>query len=271
MGRSNLSRQKLTVSELARIAGVGPDSIRQYERIGLVPKAERSSAGYRLWAAREVQYLKWVAPAKRAGFTLHELAEIFRMYRAGRAPCRKVQDLLRQKLAYLDRNVDELSALRAQLRGVFVRWEGRLRRASSGEFVPLFDDLREVPFTQPTTALKKQQWRNTMIYALVTFHVQSSKINEFESLHRALAQFISGQPGCIEIKVHRSLKKKDPQEYVVYGAWESKEAWESAHQTTEFKTQFKNLPVEQHTLSSASFFDVAYSYQEGEVALAELM
>jgi DNA-binding transcriptional MerR regulator len=122
MGRSNLSRQKLTVSELARIAGVGPDSIRQYERIGLVPKAERSSAGYRLWAAREVQYLKWVAPAKRAGFTLHELAEIFRMYRAGRAPCRKVQDLLRQKLAYLDRNVDELSALRAQLRGVFVRY-----------------------------------------------------------------------------------------------------------------------------------------------------
>lgn len=155
-GRSNVSPQKLTVSKLARIAGVGPDSIRHYERIGLVPKAERSSAGYRLWAAREVQYLKWVAPAKRAGFTLHELAEIFRMYRAGSAPCRTVQGLLRQKLADLDRKVDELSALRTQLSGVLVRWEGRLRRAS-GDFVPLFDDLHDVPVTQPTTALARKR------------------------------------------------------------------------------------------------------------------
>lgn len=103
-----------------------------------------------------------------------------------------------------------------------------------------------------------------MIYALVTFHVQPSKVYEFESLHRALARFISGQPGCIAVKVHRSLKKR--QEYVVYGTWESKEAWESAHQTVEFKTQFQNLPIEQHTLSSASFFEAAYAYQGGEVA-----
>jgi hypothetical protein len=57
-------------------------------------------------------------------------------------------------------------------------------------------------------------------------------------------------------KVHGSQKKKDPQEYVVYGAWESKEAWEGANLTAGFKTQFKNPPVEQHTLSSASFFEV---------------
>ena len=49
-----MSPQKLTVSELARIAGVRPDSIRHHERIGLVPKAEQSPAGYRLWTAREV-------------------------------------------------------------------------------------------------------------------------------------------------------------------------------------------------------------------------
>lgn len=103
-----------------------------------------------------------------------------------------------------------------------------------------------------------------MIYALVTFHVQPSKVDEFEFLHRGLARFISGQPGCIAVRVHRSLK--NPQEYVVYGTWESKQAWESAHQTTEFKTQFQNLPIEQHTLSSASFFEAAYSYQGGEVA-----
>jgi len=103
-----------------------------------------------------------------------------------------------------------------------------------------------------------------MIYALVTFHVQPSKVHEFESRHRGLARFISGQPGCIAVKVHRSLKNS--QEYVVYGTWESKEAWESAHQTAEFKTQFRNLPIEHHTLSSASFFEAAYTYKNGETA-----
>jgi len=151
-----MSPQKLTVSELAHIAGVGPDSIRHYERIGLVPKAERSPAGYRLWTAREVQYLKWVAPAKRAGFTLGELAEIFRMYRAGSAPCRAVRDLLQHKLTDLDREIGELSNLRTQLGRVFVRWKGRLGRASSGDFVPLFDDLHEVPIKQSATALKRK-------------------------------------------------------------------------------------------------------------------
>lgn len=101
-----------------------------------------------------------------------------------------------------------------------------------------------------------------MMYTLVSFHVQPSKIHEFESLHRALAQFMSGQSGCLEVKVHRSLKNS--QEYVVYGTWESKEAWERAHQTAEFKTQFQNLPIEQHTLSSASFFELAYGYKGGE-------
>jgi len=147
--------QKLTVSKLARIAGVGPDSIRIYERIGIVPRAERSPAGYRIWNAREVQYLKWVAPAKRAGFTLHELAEIFRRYRAGSPPCRAVQGLLQRKLADLNREIDELSTLRIKLRRVLARWKGRLRHAAPGEFVPLFDDLLDVPITQTRAALTR--------------------------------------------------------------------------------------------------------------------
>jgi len=101
-----------------------------------------------------------------------------------------------------------------------------------------------------------------MIHTLVKFQVQASKIHEFESLHRALLQSMSGQHGCVEIKVHRSLKT--PQEYVVYGTWESKDAWDRAHQTEEFKAQFQKLPIEAHTLSSASFFELAYRYDRKE-------
>jgi quinol monooxygenase YgiN len=97
-----------------------------------------------------------------------------------------------------------------------------------------------------------------MMHTLVSFHVQPSKVDEFESLHRAIAQLMSGQPGCTEIRVHRSMK--NPLEYVVYGTWASKDAWDRAHQTVEFKKQFQRLPIEHHTLSSASFFELAYAY-----------
>jgi len=93
---------------------------------------------------------------------------------------------------------------------------------------------------------------------LVTFHVQPARVHEFESLHRALLQSMCAQNGCIEIRVHKSLKT--PQEYLVYGTWESKEAWDRAHQTEEFRTNFQKLPIERHTLTSASFYEVVYVY-----------
>lgn len=98
-----------------------------------------------------------------------------------------------------------------------------------------------------------------MIHTLVSFQVHPSKVHDFESRHRALLQCMSGQPGCVEIRTHRSLK--NPQEYVVYGTWESKEAWERAHQTEEFRTHFQSLPIETHSLSSASFYELAYGYK----------
>jgi quinol monooxygenase YgiN len=97
-----------------------------------------------------------------------------------------------------------------------------------------------------------------MINTLVKFQVEAAKTHEFEAQHRALLQSMSGKKGCIEIVVNRSLKT--PGEYVVYGTWESKEAWDRAHQTEEFRNQFQELPIQSHTLSSSSFFELAYRY-----------
>lgn len=152
-----MSPQKLKVSQLARIAGVGSDSIRHYERIGILPTAERSAGGYRMWNAHDVRYLKWIAAAKRAGFTLSELTEIFGMYRAGSPPCHAVRGVLQRKLGDMDQQIHELSTLRSKLRSVLARWNGRLSRAAPGEFVSLFDDLSNVPATSTTTAPLRQR------------------------------------------------------------------------------------------------------------------
>ena len=102
-----------------------------------------------------------------------------------------------------------------------------------------------------------------MIHTLVIFHVQPGRAAEFESVHRKLVELMGVQPGCIEIKAHRSLT--NPLEYMVYGSWEKKEVWERAHQIPRFKELFKSLPLTEHTLSSGSFFELVYATNgEGE-------
>jgi quinol monooxygenase YgiN len=95
-----------------------------------------------------------------------------------------------------------------------------------------------------------------MISTLVIFQVVAGRAAEFEAAHRELIALMGRQPGCIEIRAHRSLK--DPLEYMVYGSWGDKEAWECAHQTPRFKELFKSLPLVEHTLSRGSFFEPLY-------------
>ena len=96
-----------------------------------------------------------------------------------------------------------------------------------------------------------------MIQTFILFHVQARKNSEFELTHRKIVEIMSDQPGCVEIKAHRSIS--DPSEYMVYGTWKNKKAWEDAHQIPEFKRLFKSLPVVKHTLSLSSFFELAYT------------
>lgn len=155
-----MSQTQCTIGALARLAGVSPDTIRHYERIGLVPRGERTSAGYRVWKQSQVQYLRWLPAAKRAGFMLRELADIFRDYRSGVAPCRAVRDLLRRKIVNLDAEIAELKLTRRQLATVLTRSNQRLRRANPKDFVPLLDDLDAVTSRAERRANVHTKWRH---------------------------------------------------------------------------------------------------------------
>ncbi|MFQ5753828.1 MAG: MerR family DNA-binding transcriptional regulator [bacterium] len=150
-----MPQKKCTVGVLARLAGVSPDSIRHYERIGILPRAERTSSGYRVWSMQVVQYIKWLGPARGAGFTLRELAEVFRIYRSGVPPCGVVRDILDQKLIRLSAKIEELSMIHSELKKALTQWNRKLRQAPPGEFVPLFDHLDCRPPLQIEEAFKQ--------------------------------------------------------------------------------------------------------------------
>jgi MerR family transcriptional regulator, mercuric resistance operon regulatory protein len=106
--------EQLTVAGLAARVGVSPDAVRYYERLGLLPPPERSTAGYRRYDQGAVQRLRFVKGAQRVGLRLREIAELEIVDR-GQCPCGHTEALLRQRLAEVAVELARLGALRGEL------------------------------------------------------------------------------------------------------------------------------------------------------------
>jgi MerR family copper efflux transcriptional regulator len=130
--------------ELARICGVSPDTIRHYERVGVLPAAVRGANGYRLFPASSVARVQLIRRALAIGFSLAELERILKERDGGAPPCRSVRTLAGEKLETLDRRIAEMMALRDDLTRLIDEWDGRLAATPDGEPARLL----EVP-TEP--------------------------------------------------------------------------------------------------------------------------
>ena len=112
--------------ELARLCGVSPDTIRHYERVGVLPPAVRGANGYRRFPRASVERVLLIRRAMAIGFSLEEMQRILRQRDGGTAPCRNVRALAGEKLAALDRRIEELQALREDLVRMIEEWDERL-------------------------------------------------------------------------------------------------------------------------------------------------
>jgi DNA-binding transcriptional MerR regulator len=105
----------LTISALAGSLGLSTDTLRYYERLGLLPQTERTASGYRLYGEEAVERLSFVCAAKRMGLRLADIKELLDVRDRGQCPCGHTQDLVERRLAEVDGEIQELSAVRGQL------------------------------------------------------------------------------------------------------------------------------------------------------------
>ena len=126
---------------LAKSAGVSPDTIRHYERIGVLPRATRTEAGYRVYPASAVERVLIVQRALRIGFTLAELAEVLKARDAGGAPCRRVYQLAQEKLKGIEGDIEALKRTKQYLKKVLTDWEQRIQRSGPGQKSHLLHSL----------------------------------------------------------------------------------------------------------------------------------
>jgi DNA-binding transcriptional MerR regulator len=128
---------------LAKAAGVSPDTIRHYERIGILPRASRTESGYRIYPANAVERVLIAQRALRIGFTLAELAEVLKARDAGGAPCHRVYQLAQQKLAGIAADIAALKRTERYLKKVLSDWEQRMQRAGPAQKAHLLYSLSE--------------------------------------------------------------------------------------------------------------------------------
>ncbi len=131
----------LAPSEIARQCGVSPDTLRHYERKGLLPRPARTGCGHRRYPAGTVARVLLVQRALVVGFTLDELARVLRERDRGDAPCRGVRDLVATRLADLEDRLRQLTALRRELRQLLTTWDRTLAATPAGQPAHLLQSL----------------------------------------------------------------------------------------------------------------------------------
>ena len=105
----------MRVAELAAAAGVGPDTVRYYERTGLLAPPPRTSGGYRSFPESAVERLRFIQGCQRLGLRLKEIGELLSLRDTGECPCEPAELLLRRRIAEIDAEAARLAALRADL------------------------------------------------------------------------------------------------------------------------------------------------------------
>src|ERR1700704_6957663 len=94
--------------ELARQAGVSTDTLRHYERLGLLLKAPRTPGGYRDYPAQTLERVRLIRRALSVGFSLPELTAILKIRDQGGVPCQQVRAIAESKLTQVKEKIREL-------------------------------------------------------------------------------------------------------------------------------------------------------------------
>ncbi|MDT5268640.1 MAG: hypothetical protein QOH49_826 [Acidobacteriota bacterium] len=127
--------------ELARAAGVSTDTLRHYERKGVLGAPRRSANGYREYPPEALARVLLVRRALAFGFTLDELARVLRTRERGGVPCQEVRALAAGKLEEVESRLRDLHVLRGELRAILGEWDERLAGAADGGRAGLLESL----------------------------------------------------------------------------------------------------------------------------------
>jgi DNA-binding transcriptional MerR regulator len=122
----------MRIGQLAHASGVSADTIRYYEKIGLLPRAPRTPSGYREYPGGAANRIRVIRNAVQLGFPLGEIAKVLRVRDAGGTPCRQVRDYAQALVGQIEQRIGELETERQAMLAMIGAWDGKLEQARGG-------------------------------------------------------------------------------------------------------------------------------------------
>lgn len=113
----------MQVIECARAAGVSPDTVRHYTRLGLIKAESRSNSGYQQFSFSTVARVRFIRSAVGLGFKLSDVADLLGMSAQGRLPCPKAREILSERLRDKQCQVEQELALFFRMKQALKHWE----------------------------------------------------------------------------------------------------------------------------------------------------
>ena len=104
-----------TISKASAKTGIQTETIRYYERIGLIPKPNRQANGYRLYGGADLERLNFIRSARALNFSLQEIAQILASRDRHEPPCKHVMDLIQSHIDEVEKRIRELQQLKGEL------------------------------------------------------------------------------------------------------------------------------------------------------------
>ena len=127
----------MRTGELAVRAGVNPQTLRYYERRGLMPAPARTGSGYRAYDQGDLERLLFIRRAQGVGFTLAEVEALLHLPTGAPTGCSAARSMAERKIDDLEHHIEELQ----EVRRVLIRFSQRCEQAGPGEDCPILSDL----------------------------------------------------------------------------------------------------------------------------------
>ena len=167
MNDQDSTKPYLRSGELARLAEVSPDTLRHYERRGLLTP-RRSRNGYREYSLQMIDRVRVIRRAIAFGFTIDELAAILKARDKGNAPCRQVRRMAQAKLDEIECQLRELEIVRDELLSIIADWDNKLSQTAENQRAGLLESLvnrqavslkNHSPIKRPSHKQKNQEFK----------------------------------------------------------------------------------------------------------------
>jgi MerR family transcriptional regulator, mercuric resistance operon regulatory protein len=119
----------MKIGEVATASGCHLETVRYYERIGLLPKPRRTGSGYRSYTDDDVRRLRFITRGRELGFSLEEIRSLLRLSDEPDLSCAEVDQIARHHLTEIEQRVVELKRMAKELKQTITTCRGEERAA----------------------------------------------------------------------------------------------------------------------------------------------